>query len=91
MSIDDNIPWDLVSEVRRSERKVQIIQELNNDPQCASEIAKKIELEVGTVSNYFRELKTTDPPLIKCLTPNQPHHRLYSLTETGELVHEHLL
>ena len=90
MAANPNIPWGLVSEVRRSKRKSQIIERLEDDPASASEISSEIGLKTDSVSNLFRELKNTDPPLITCLTPNQPHHRLYGLTDTGELVLEHL-
>ncbi|ELY97101.1 transcriptional regulator [Natrialba asiatica DSM 12278] len=90
MSFDPNVPWDLVSEVRRSRRKSQIINRLHEEPASASEIASEIGLQTDSVSNYFRELKKTDPKLIKCLTPDQPHHRLYGLTETGDTVYEYI-
>lgn len=89
MPADPDVPWDMVSEVRRSKRKSQIIKILKEEPACASEVAEELRLETGTVSNYFRELKNTDPSLIECLTPDQPHHRLYGLTETGEIVYKH--
>lgn len=90
MAADPNVPWGLVSEVRRSERKSQIIERLEADPASASEISSEIGLKTDSVSNIFREMKNTDPPLIVCLTPDQPHHRLYGLTDTGELVLNHI-
>lgn len=90
MSVDHSVPWDLVSEVKRSRRKGQIIRLLHEEPACASELSDKIGIQTGSVSNLFRELKNTEPPLIQCLTPDQPHHRLYGLTETGDLIFEHI-
>lgn len=90
MSVDPDVRWDLVSEVRRSRRKTQIMEMLREEPACASEIAEELHLQTGSISNLFRELKQTEPPLIQCLTPSQPHHRLYGLTQTGDEVWEHL-
>ncbi|MEA5388329.1 hypothetical protein VB779_15655 [Haloarculaceae archaeon H-GB11] len=90
MTADPDVPWGLVSEVRRSRRKTQIIEILSEEPAAATDVASEIRLETKTVSNYFLELKTTEPPLIKCLTPEQPHHRLYCLTETGDVVSNHI-
>lgn len=89
MAADADVPWGLVAEVRRSKRKLQILNRLANNPASASELASEFNLETGSVSNIFRELKNTDPPLITCLTPDQPHHRLYGLTDLGEEVLEH--
>lgn len=91
MPADPDIPWNLVSLVRRSGARSQIILLLGEEPLSASSVANEISLERKTVSNYYRELKNTEPPLIKCVTPDQPHHRIYDLTETGEVVREHLI
>jgi predicted transcriptional regulator len=90
MSADPDIPWNLVAQVRRSQRKKEIIERLANDPASATEISDEIELERESISNVIRELKNTDPALITCLTPKQPHHQLYGLTDIGAAVYEHV-
>jgi DNA-binding HxlR family transcriptional regulator len=90
MSADPDVPWDLVAQVRRSKRKTQIIHRLANDPASASELSTEFGIKTASISNLFRELKNTEPPLITCLTPDQPHHRIYGLTDDGEEVHTHL-
>lgn len=90
MPSDSDVPWDLVSIVRRSRLKSEIVFLLDEEPQCASTIAEKVGYETETISNHFRDLKTSDPPIIECKTPDQPHHRLYDLTEVGEAVKEHV-
>lgn len=90
MAADPDVPWDLVSEVRRSRRKSQILRRLGESPAAATEVAEEINLKTGSVSNIFRDMKNTTPPLIYCLTPDQPHHRIYGLTETGEEVLKNL-
>lgn len=90
MPADPDVPWDRVAEVKRSKRKSEIIDRLGVEPASASELADDFGIQTNSVSNLFRELKNTDPPLIECLTPQQPHHRLYGLTKTGEVVRDHL-
>ncbi|WP_120246828.1 ArsR family transcriptional regulator [Halopiger aswanensis] len=90
MSVDSNVPWDLVSRVRRSDRKSEIIELLEEEPASATDLSEELDIQRDTISNYFRDLKTTEPPLIECLTPDQPHHRIYGLTETGDIVSDHL-
>lgn len=90
MSVDHSVNWNLVAEVRRSSRKTEIVELLQEEPASATELADIMGLERDYVSNLFRELKRTDPPIIECLTPDQPHHRLYGLTETGDEIFKHL-
>lgn len=90
MSADPDVPWDLVAQVRRSDRKKQIVYELENTPSCASELSDKMGVQTATASNYLRELKNMKPPVVHCITPDQPHHRLYALTEEGVKVRRNL-
>lgn len=90
MPVDRSVPWEEVAKVRRSDRKTEIIYLLSEEPRCASELAETMGVKTDTASNYLRELRDTDAPLVECLTPQQPHHRLYALTEDGEAVREHI-
>lgn len=90
MPVDQSLPWDTISEIRRSDRKSEIIEHLDDDPASATVLADEMGIQRETVSNYLRDLKKREPGLVYCLTPKQPHHRLYDLTEVGETVREHL-
>lgn len=90
MPADPEVPWELVAQVRRSRRKSQIVAYLARDPASATDLADAMDLKTSTVSNYFWQLKNMEPPIIECITPNQPHHRLYALTKTGETIRENL-
>lgn len=90
MSVDPEVPWDLVAQVRRSDRKSQIVHELDKEPASASELGETMGVQTGTAANYLRDLKKMNPPVVECITPNQPHHRLYALTEEGKKVREHV-
>ena len=90
MAVDPDVPWDLVAQVRRSTRKSQIVKYLHSEPACASEIAEEMGIQTNSVSNYFNDLKKMDPPVVTCITPDQPHHRLYALTEEGRKLIGHV-
>lgn len=90
MSVDSEIPWDLVAQVRRSRPKSEIVNELAAEPLAATELADKLNVQTGSASNYLRELKKMEPPVVECITPEQPHHRLYALTEDGNKIVDHV-
>jgi len=90
MSFDPDVPWDLVAQVRRSNQKSNILRQLDDGPMSATELSDSLGVKTATASNYLRELKNMNPPVVVCITPNQPHHRLYALTEDGEVVKENL-
>lgn len=85
MSAQAEVDWDAVASLRASTTRKIIVESLSSGPKYAAEVAKIIGTTQGTVSNHYRWLKQHDPPLIECLTPDRPHHRLYRLTPEGEL------
>jgi DNA-binding HxlR family transcriptional regulator len=90
MAVDPNVPWDLIVQVKRSERKTEIVKSLGKEPACASELGDEMDIQTDSASNYLRDLKQMEPPVVRCITPNQPHHRLYALTSDGRTIIEHL-
>lgn len=66
------------------------MKRLNQDPASASKLSEEMGLKTGTVSNYLYRLKRMDPAMVTCLTPHEPHHRLYGLTEVGDDMLEYL-
>lgn len=90
MAADPDVPWELVSKVRRSKRKRAIVTRIADDPASASTMAEEMGLQTESVSNVLRDLKQMEPPVVECLTPRQPHHRLYGLTKIGEKVYRNL-
>lgn len=90
MAVDDDVPWDLVSKVRRAPRKTQIVYQLDMEPASASELGKEMGIQTASAANHLRDLKQMEPPVVACITPDQPHHRLYALTEEGKVVREHV-
>ena len=91
MAVDPDVPWDLVSQVRRSRRKSEIVSRLDAEPACAAELTEEMKgISRPAVSNVLRELKNMNPPIVTCITPEQPHYRLYALTEEGRKVRDHI-
>lgn len=90
MSVNPDDPWHLVSKLRSSDQKARIVTELSKEPVCASTLGDILGVQTDSAANYLRDLKNTEPAIVHCITPNQPHHRLYALTEAGEFVDEHL-
>ena len=86
MSIQDEVDWDAVASLRASTTRQAVVEALEPGPKYAAEVASEIGTTQGMVSNQFRWLKRNDPPLVTCLTPDRPHHRLYRLTPEGERV-----
>jgi hypothetical protein len=84
------VDWDLVSVVRSSKHRRSVFEAVAEQPRCASEIAEGSELDRESVSRWLRDLKQREPPLVECLTPTRPHHRIYGLTRDGEAVAEQL-
>lgn len=84
--------------VKSSTRKKQVLWELYQNPQFASEIAEKYDVSTKTVMSWFHTLKNgrkysndkEHKKLIECLTPNRQNYRLYGLTEEGKHIVEYL-
>lgn len=81
---------DLVAWVRASNRRVEILETLAEDPQCPSDFAQRWGLETESAMNYMRKLRRGNdgefPGLIECVTPGRKNYRLYSLTDMGEVL-----
>lgn len=90
------IPWDAVAYVKASQNRTDVLLHLAQQPQTASDIADKTPMTRQTVSvtiGHMREdskMGSETHDLLECLTPDRQHHRIYGLTETGELVAEQL-
>ena len=86
MSVQEEVDWDAVASLRASMMRQAVVEALEPGPKYAAEVADEIGTTQAVVSNHFRWLKRNDPPLVMCLTPDRPHHRLYRLTRDGERV-----
>lgn len=66
----------------RSKLRTNILQELEEKPQIASFLAKKIKKHREVVSRIFLDLQTKK--LAICTNPKAPSFRYYRITEKGK-------
>lgn len=83
---DETIPWDMVAACRASDCRKQVLTGLYQNPRCAAELAEDMDFARPTISKHIHWLKGEG--LVKCLTEDRPHHRIYGVTQNGEAVAE---
>ena len=66
----------------RSKLRVMVLQELEEKPQIASFLAKKIKKHREAISRVFLDLQNMK--LAKCKNPKEPSFRYYEITEHGK-------
>jgi predicted transcriptional regulator len=77
------IDYKLLSFVKRSKRRVEIVKELS-EPKTPTEIANALGVSVSHVSRTLREFD--DRRLAVCKTPNAKIGRIYELTGEGRKI-----
>ena len=66
----------------RSKLRVKILEELNEKPQIASFLAKKLKKHREVISRVFLDLQKKK--LAICTNPKAPSFRYYKITEKGK-------
>ena len=66
----------------RSKLRIKILQELEEKPQIASFLAKKIKKHREVMSRIFLDLQTRK--LAVCTNPKAPSFRYYQITKKGK-------
>ena len=80
----ENLGW-----VKSSSYRQRVLKSLEEeDMMMPSEIADRTDRHLSHISNTLSELE--ERQLIECLTPDLKKGRLYSLTEDGVEIVEHL-
>jgi len=87
----DNIPWEAVAYVKSSWKRTEVLKHLAQQPQAASEISSKIDLNTHTISVAIGQMREASKmgenhDIVRCLTPDRSNFRIYGLTEDGEKV-----
>ena len=80
--------WEKLGYVLASEYRIKIIRILKNGPQRPKDIALGTGMYLSHVSNILKGLQ--EKGLVRCLTPRLKRGRLYSLTDEGKKVAQHL-
>jgi len=68
----------------RSKLRVKILQELEEKPQIASFLAKKIKKHREAISRIFLDLQNRK--LALCTNPKAPSFRYYKITDKGKKI-----
>lgn len=82
----ENISWNLVSSVKASERRTQVLQALCDKPMMNGELADELDLSTPWVRQQVKWLEKHD--LVEDLTADKPNYKLYAATDEGEQVAE---
>jgi DNA-binding MarR family transcriptional regulator len=80
---------DILSFVKSSKHRAEILLFIGNKTKIPSEIAKHIKLSNTHTSKYLNSLKEKE--LIICLNEEAKRGRLYQLTEKGKEVLKHII
>lgn len=82
----ENVSWNLVSSVKASERRTQVLTALTEKPMMNGELAEQLDLSTQWVRRQVKWLE--EHGLVEDLTYDKPNYKLYSATEEGEKVVE---
>jgi predicted transcriptional regulator len=82
----ENVDWELVSSVKASERRTQVLQSLDNQPMMNSELADELGLSTAWVRQQVKWLE--ERQLVEDLTETKHNYKLYGVTEEGKQIVE---
>jgi len=82
----DRIDWNLVSDVKASDRRTQVLKALAEKPQMNSELADNLDISTTWVRRQVKWLE--ERGLVKDLTESKPNYKLYTVTEDGKRILE---
>ena len=84
----ENTDWDLVSSVKASKRRRQILEALQEQPRMNGELADELDLSTAYVRRNMNWLEGHE--LVEDLTESKANYKLYGITELGEEITEYL-
>lgn len=82
----EEVSWNLVSSVKASERRTQVLEALAEKPMMNGELAEQLDLSTPWVRRQVKWLEQHG--LVEDLTSNKHNYKLYGATEEGEKVVE---
>lgn len=87
MSVNfEKIDWIVVSNVKASERRTQVLQALCEKPLMNSELADELDVSTKWARSQVKWLEKRG--LVEDLTEGENHYKLYRATEKGENIVE---
>lgn len=80
------LDWNLVSNVKASDRRTQVLKILNEKPRMNGEIANELGVSTKWARRQVKWLEKRD--LVEELTEDKRNYKLYGATEEGEKIVE---
>ena len=81
-----DVNWELVSSIRASKRRTQVLRALAESPRMNGELADDLEISTPWVRRQVKWLE--ERGLVEDLTESKPNYKLYGVTEDGERILE---
>lgn len=88
MPTPEEIDWKVVSEVRASKRRTQVLKALQQQPMLNGELADNLGLSTAWVRQQVKWL--IDNGLVEDLTEDKHNYKIYGITDEGEKIADHL-
>lgn len=88
MAKSEEIDWRLVSSIRASQRRTQVLKALNDEPMMNGELANELDISTAWARRQVKWLK--ERGLVQDLTESKPNYKLYGVTDEGEKIAEEL-
>lgn len=82
----EQIDWTIVSDVKASERRTQVLQALCEKPRMNGELADELDVSTKWARRQTKWLEKRD--LVEDLTESKHNYKLYQATEHGEQIVE---
>lgn len=86
MTTTNEINWKLVSEVKASQRRRQVLAALAEQPRMNSELADELGVSTVWARKQVKWLQQHD--LVEDLTESKHNYKIYAATTEGEQVAE---
>lgn len=81
-AVYENTDWSLVSSVKASKRRTQILKTLQEQPKMNGEIADELDVSTEWIRRQMKWLEDHD--LVEDLTEAKTNYKLYRASEKGE-------
>lgn len=82
----EQIDWQLVSSIRASSRRTQVLRALSEQPMMNGEIADELDISTAWARRQVKWLE--ERGLVQDLTESKHNYKLYGVTEDGERIVE---
>lgn len=80
----EQIDWNLVSDIKASERRTQVLKALSEQPQMNGELADELDISTKWARRQVKWLM--ERSLVEDLTEDKRNYKLYRATEKGETI-----